>query len=81
MQQAGRRKLFEAMARAVAERALTIEELALAVGCTPHEAIEVLRKYDRKNAVTVTIAARSAVADDIVVGRQRSPLSDPPPKR
>ena len=61
------RALFEAMARAVAVRALTIEELALEVGCTPHEAIAALLKFDHDNAVTITVAARSAVADAIVV--------------
>jgi len=80
MHRADRRKLFEAMTRAVAEHAFTIEELALAVGCTPHEAIEVLRKYDRENAVTLIIAARGAVADDIVVRPRRSTGSDIPPK-
>jgi hypothetical protein len=75
------RKLFVAMARAVAERALTIEELALEVGCTPHEAIAVLLKFDHDNAVTVTVAARGAVADDIVVRPSRSPGDDLAPKQ
>lgn len=65
--EAARRRLFEAMSRAVAERAHTIEELALKVGCTPHEALSVLLKFDRDGGVTVTVASRSAVAEDIVV--------------
>lgn len=62
MNRARGRKLFDAMARAVARRALTIEALALEVGCTPTEAIAVLLKFDRDNAVTVAVAAWSAVA-------------------
>lgn len=47
-------RIYAAIGEALAEGELTVEELAQRVGCTPHEVVDVLVRYDRTSRVTIT---------------------------
>jgi hypothetical protein len=48
------RRLYAAIEEVVAEGDFTLEEVARRVGCTPHDVLEVLLRFDRASHVSIT---------------------------
>lgn len=53
-------RIYAALLEALSGGDLTVEELAHRVGCTAHEAVNVLRRYDRASRITIVPGARDA---------------------
>jgi predicted Rossmann fold nucleotide-binding protein DprA/Smf involved in DNA uptake len=46
-------RLYDAITEALSSGALTIEEVARRVECSPHEVLEVLVQYDRASRISL----------------------------
>ncbi|MDB4928951.1 MAG: hypothetical protein JWM10_1435 [Myxococcaceae bacterium] len=61
LDQASGRRLFDAIDRVLGDESLTIEEVARRVGCSPHDVLEALRRFDRTSRISLVPGADAAV--------------------
>ncbi|TAK23836.1 MAG: hypothetical protein EPO40_25075 [Myxococcaceae bacterium] len=71
-------RLCEAITKAVEGGALTVEEVARRVGCTPHDALEVLLRFDRASRISITPGTGEGGDDDLLLRPSSHPPGVPP---